>query len=197
LERRAWDEASQIASRQPAALNWDAFTWPEAISRFARGLGAAHLHKVTEAKAQSEQLEKLEAVTDKMGEQLFARNIRMLRLELNSWIAHVEGQNESSVALMREAAQLEESTPKHAVTPGPTLPAEELLGDLFIEQNQPAEALAAYQRSLELYPRRFNSLLGAARAADALGNKRLTRTYLQKLPKRPGNRMGYRRYSNR
>ena len=71
---------------------------------------------------------------------------------------------------MREAAELEASTPKHAVTPGPTLPAHELLGDLLMEQKQPAEALAAYKRSLELYPKRFNGLLGAARAARALGD---------------------------
>ncbi len=70
---------------------------------------------------------------------------------------------------MRRAAELEASTPKHAVTPGPTLPAEELLGDLLMEQKQPAEALAAYRRSLELYPKRFNSLLGAERAASAGG----------------------------
>jgi len=101
-----------------------------------------------------------------MHEDLFARNIRMLRLELEAWIAHMEGKQEASVALMREAADLEESTPKAAVTPGPTLPAEELLGDLLLEQKQPAQALAAYKRALELYPQRRNSLLGAARAAS-------------------------------
>ena len=82
---------------------------------------------------------------------------------------------------MREAAELEASTPKHAVTPGPTLPAYELLGDLLLEQKQPAEALAAYKRSMELYPRRFNGLLGAARAARALGDKSLARTFYQEL----------------
>src|SRR5207244_59541 len=107
--------------RQPATLNWDRFTWPEAIARFARGLGAAHLGKISDAKAESERLNELEAATTKMGEELFARNIRMLRLELNSWIAHVEGDEESSTVLMSNAIDLEESTPKHAVTPGPTL----------------------------------------------------------------------------
>jgi tetratricopeptide (TPR) repeat protein len=87
-----------------------------------------------------------------------------LRLELKSWIAHVEGQEEQSVSLMREAADLEKTTPKHAVTPAPTIPAEELLGDLFMEQKKPAEALAAYKRSLALYPNRLNSRKGAARA---------------------------------
>jgi tetratricopeptide (TPR) repeat protein len=183
LERRAWDEAARIVPREPSNLDWDRFTWPEAIAQFARGLGAAHLGKVNEARAAGERLEKLEAATRKVGEDLFARNIRVLRLELNAWVAHVAGQRESSIAMMREAAELEASTPKHAVTPGPTLPAHELLGDLLMEQIRPREALAAYKRSMEFYPRRFNSLLGAARSAHALGDKSLARSFYQELLK--------------
>lgn len=181
LERRAWKEAASLTPREPATLDWDRFTWPEAITQFARGLGAAHLGKVSEAKAAAARLDELEAVTREAEEDLFARNIRVLRLELDAWIAHVAGQEEASVALMREAAELEASTPKHPVTPGPTLPAHELLGDLLMEQSQPAEALAAYERSIEFYPRRFNSLLGAARAARALDDKSQARTFYQEL----------------
>lgn len=181
LERRAWNEAVQIVPRQPTNLNWDRFTWPEAIARFARGLGAAHLGRINEAKAECERLNELEVATNKMGEELFSRNIHMLRLELNSWIAEVEGHEEVSVVLMRVAAGLEESTPKHAVTPGPTLPAAELLGDLMMDQKKFTEALAAYQRSLRLYPKRFNSLLGASRAAHAIGNAQLESKYRREL----------------
>jgi tetratricopeptide (TPR) repeat protein len=181
LERRAWDEAMLLVPREPTTLDWDRFTWPEAIVRFARGLGAARLGKVDEARAAVKRLEELEDATRKAGEDLFARNIRVLRLEVSAWLAHVERQREASVALMQEAAELETSTPKHAVTPGPTLPAHELLGDLFMERKQPAEALAAYKRSMELYPGRFNSLLGAARAARALNNETLARTFYQGL----------------
>ena len=170
LERHAWAEAMQIEPRQPAALDWDRFTWPEAVARFARGLGAAHLGKLEDARRESERLNDLETHTQQTGEDLFARNIRMLRLELNSWIAHAEGQEEASVSLMHEAAQLEATTPKHAVTPGPTIPAEELLGDLLMEQKKPSEALAAYERSLTLYPKRLNSMRGAAKAKRAVGN---------------------------
>lgn len=181
LERRTWSEAALIVPREPAILDWDRFAWPEAISQFAHGLGAAHLGKVDEASAASERLGQLEVATRKAGEELFARNIQVLRLELNAWIAHVKRQTQASVALMREAAELEASTPKHAVTPGPTLPAHELLGDLLMEQKQPAEALAAYKRSMELYPKRFNSLLGAARAARAVGDESLSRTFYREL----------------
>lgn len=181
LERRAWSEAARLVPREPATLDWDRFAWPEAIAQYAHGLGAAHLGSVIEARAAAARLVELEAAARKTGEDLFARNIRMLRLELNAWLAHVERHEDSAVALMREAAELEASTPKHAVTPGPTLPAHELLGDLLMEQGQRAEALAAYRRSLELYPRRFNGLLGAARAARALGDEAQSRTYYQEL----------------
>ncbi|HXT61676.1 MAG TPA: hypothetical protein VN696_01440, partial [Pyrinomonadaceae bacterium] len=183
LERRAWKEAATLVPREPATLDWDRFTWPEAVVRFARGLGAAHLGQLDQAKAESERLNQLETTTMQMHEDLFARNIRVLRLELEAWIAHLEGKEESSVALMREAAGLEESTPKAPVTPGPTLPAEELLGDLLLEQKEPAKALAAYQRSMELYPQRRNSLLGAARAARLSGQVPLSNIYTGEVRK--------------
>jgi tetratricopeptide (TPR) repeat protein len=181
LERRAWNEAALLVPREPATLDWDRFAWPEAIVQFARGLGAAHVGNVNAARTASQRLDTLEAATRKAGEELFARNIQVLRLELNAWVAHREGQKVSSVSLMREAAEIEASTPKHAVTPGPTLPAHEQLGDLLMEQNQYKEALAAYQRSMEFYPRRFNGLLGGARAARALGDESLARTFYQQF----------------
>jgi cytochrome c-type biogenesis protein CcmH/NrfG len=56
-----------------------------------------------------------------------------------------------------------------------------MLGDLLLEQKRPAEALAAYKRSTELYPGRFNALLGAARAARASGDESPARTFYQEL----------------
>ncbi len=181
VERRAWTEAVALVPRQPSTLDWERFNWPEAITWFARGLGAARLGRVTEARAACDRLDQLEAAAGKAREDLFARNIRVLRLSARAWLAHAERDKETSLALMREAAALEASTPKHAVTPGPTLPAYELLGDLLMEQGQPAEALMAYRNSLGLYPRRFNSLLGAARAARAAGDVSATRTFYQEF----------------
>lgn len=181
LERHEWSEAAMIVPREPASIDWDRFAWPEAVSQFARGLGAAHQGDITAAKAASERIGVLEAATAKGGEVQFARNIRMLRLELNAWQAHMTGHGDSALALMRAAAELEASTPKPAVTPAPTLPALELMGDLLMERLQPTEALASYQRSMELYPRRFNGLLGAARAAHATGDSSLARRYYREL----------------
>lgn len=164
LERHAWSEAVALVPREPAAFDWNRFAWPEAITYFARGLGAAHLNKGEVAGASVEHLAALEASMRSTGEEIFANNIQMLRLELSAWIAHANGKQQEGIDLMRQAAALEAATPKHAVTPGPTLPAEELLGDMFVEQGRPADALAAYRRASSLYPNRLNSTLGAARA---------------------------------
>jgi len=181
LERRAWREAMSLVPRQPGTLDWDRFMWPEAVTWFARGLGAAHGGRVEPARAASNRLIELETAARKAGEDLFARNIHILSLGVGAWLAHAEQNPESSVALMREAAELEAVTPKHPVTPGPTIPGYELLGDLLLEQGQPAEALAAYTRALDLYPRRLNSLLGAARAARASSNEAAARNFYREL----------------
>jgi tetratricopeptide (TPR) repeat protein len=181
LERHAWDEAARLVPREPATLPWDRFAWPEAISQFARGLGAAHGGDRDGARAAVARVADLEAATERSGERLFARHIRVLHLALRAWLAQADGRPDTAVALMREAAALETATPKHAVTPGPTMPAHELLGDLLLEQRRPAEALAAYRRALELYPRRFNSVLGAARAARASRDTGTARAFYREL----------------
>ncbi len=181
LERHAWREAEALPVREPAAIAWDRFPWPEAVTWFARGLGAAHASQLRTARDAAARLDSLERTALAGGEALFARNIRLLHLELDAWILQAEGATDSALVLMQAAAGLELATPKHAVTPAPTLPAHELLGDLLLAQRRPAEALAAYRRSLEAYPNRFNSLLGAARAARAAGDAPAARASYEAL----------------
>jgi tetratricopeptide (TPR) repeat protein len=177
LERHAWGEAASLPPREPATLDWDRYTWPEAITWYARGLGAAHQRRIGDVRLAERRLAALEEVAAQTGEILFATNIRVLRLEVGAWLAHIEGDRAASVALMKEAAELEIAAPKHAVTPAPTLPAFELMGDLLMEQGRPADALAAYVGALHHHPLRLNSLLGAARAAVATGDRPLADTY--------------------
>ena len=181
LERRDWRAAMSLVPRDPASLDWDRFAWPEAVTWFARGLGAARTGDVARAGVAIARLDELERAAATSGENLFARNIRILRLETAAWLAHAGHDTAASVALMREAADLELATPKHAVTPAPTIPATELLADLRMEQGDPAGALALYERSLELEPRRFNGLLGAARAARAVGDDARARRFYREL----------------
>jgi tetratricopeptide (TPR) repeat protein len=181
LERQAWGEAASIMPREPGTVNWDKLPWPEAIGWFARGLGSAHTGNSTEAQKSLNRLQQLEDVSANAKEELFRRNTRVLRLELMAWLLHSQGMSDSSVTVMRQAAQLETSTPKHPVTPGGTLPAYELLGDLLLEQGKSSEAFDAYTRSLEMYPGRFNSLLGAARSARAIDSLQAAGKFYRQL----------------
>ena len=94
----------------------------------------------------------------------------MQRQAAAAWIARAEGKKDEAVTLMRAAATLEDSTEKHPVTPAPVVPARELLGDLLLDVNQPAQALLAFEASAGRDPNRLNGLLGAGRAAELSGD---------------------------
>ena len=170
LERRDWKAAAALPVRTPDTLPWDKFPWAEGVAWFARGLGAAHMHDIAGTQAAVDRLAQLEEAASKSGEEIFTRNIRVLRLAASAWLAQARDDAPQARRLLTEAAELEAATPKHPVTPGPTLPAYEQLGDLLLEQERPGEALAAYEHSLQLYPRRFNTLQGIVRAARASGD---------------------------
>ena len=72
---------------------------------------------------------------------------------------------------MRSAADLEDSTEKHPVTPGPIVPVRELLGELLLDLQQPAQALVEFEAALRSSPNRFNSLYGVARSAELSGDR--------------------------
>ncbi|HUE84737.1 MAG TPA: tetratricopeptide repeat protein, partial [Vicinamibacterales bacterium] len=181
LERRAWPEAAALTLPEVPGLDWGRYPWPTAVNAFANGLGAAREGRLEDVRVAIDRLAALAETATRAGEDLFARNIRILELEVRAWWAHAAGDTAASLAAIGEAAELERSTPKAAVTPGPTLPAYELWGDLLLEQGRHADALAMYRTSLDLYPKRFNSLLGAARAAAAGGDHATARGFYQEL----------------
>src|SRR5258708_33435815 len=96
-------------------------------------------------------------------------------------MAGAENKNAEAVALMRSAADLEDATDKHPVTPGSILPAREQLADLLAETGQPAAAVAEYEASLRLAPARFNSYHGAAQAAERAGEKQEGKVFRERL----------------
>lgn len=177
VERRAWGEAARITPREPAYLAWERYGWPHALSWFARGLGAVNTGDLAAAREAETRMQELRQSAEDAGEEGLATYIEIDRLILEGRIAHAEGDAGRAVDLMREAAELEETVEKHPVSPGALLPAYEALGDLLRELDRPEEALTAYETSLEIWPRRYNSLLGAARAADAAGEPGAARGY--------------------
>jgi len=98
-----------------------------------------------------------------------------------AWIALAEGKREEALQQMRSAADHEDRTDKHNVTPGVILPARELLGEMLLELKQPAQAVVEFEATLRTAPNRFNSLSGAARAAKLSGDNQKAKTYYAKL----------------
>jgi len=170
LERQDWAQAAAIVAREPAQFAWDRFPWAEAVAVFAHGYGSVRTDRPDESGGAIARLGELEASASASGEEVYARQIKILRLELEAWSAHAKHDDDNALALMQQAVEIETSTPKPPVTPAPTLPAKEQLGDLFAELGRPAEALDAYRQSLQAYPRRFNGTLGVARALAATGD---------------------------
>jgi len=84
---------------------------------------------------------------------------------------------------MKSAAQLEDGTEKSAVTPGPLAPARELLGEMLLDVNEPAQALEQFEATLKKEPGRFRSLYGAAHAAQLSGNRGASQRYFGGLLK--------------
>src|SRR5512134_410030 len=180
LERGDWKQAAAL-ELSPAGLSWSKFPQAEAILVFARGLGAARSGDVAAARKDAERLRALkEAMTvAKIG--YWAGQAEFQIKTVDAWIAFAEKRQEDAVQLMRAAAEAEEASDKHPVTPGNVVPSRELLGEMLMALNQPAQAFAEFERSLKRDPNRFRGISGAARAAEASGNLRAARDYYAKL----------------
>lgn len=98
-----------------------------------------------------------------------------------AWLALEERREQEALALARSAADREDAGDKPPVTPGSVLPARELLGEVLIELERPAEALTEFKRMLRASPNRFRSLYGAARAARLAGDDGQAETYYERL----------------
>ena len=168
LERRDWPAAAQLS--EPAiGLPLERFPWAEAMIAYARALGDARTGNIAGAEAEVSRLQLLE---DKLkGDNTYwANQVEVQRLAAAGILAHVRGDDKKAVALVRAAADLDATMDKDPATPSSVLPARELLADLLLELNQPAEALVEYRAMLGTDPNRFRSLLGEARAGKQTGD---------------------------
>jgi tetratricopeptide (TPR) repeat protein len=168
LERRRWDEAAKL-TLGPDALGtfpWQRFRWAEAHIHFARAIGAARTGDTASARQEVEKLGEIrQALVEVKGDYDWAKQVEIQRQVAWAWLEYAEGKHEESLRRMRAAADLDDATDKHPVTPGAILPAREQVGELLIELKQPSAALQEFEISLRSAPNRFNGLYGAARAA--------------------------------
>jgi tetratricopeptide (TPR) repeat protein len=175
LERGDWKAAAQL---QPVASK---MPFTEAITHFARALGAARSGDVTSAQKDAGELAAIHKKLEDAKNSYWATEVEIQQLAAAAWIAHAQGKKEEGAKLMRAAADLEDRNEKHIVTPGRVLPARELLGEMLLEQNRAAEALKEFEMSQQREPNRFRNFAGAAKAAEMMGDKAKARDYYVKL----------------
>jgi len=180
LENKDWEAASSLPMIA-ANISWKNFPWQEAITHFARLLGAVHIKKPSLASAALKELNRLHDTLTNRKDAYQANQVAIQIKAGEAWIRMGEGKMDEAIQLMQVAAEMEDKTEKHPVTPCEVIPARELLGDLYMELNRPAEALVAYRADLETHPNRFNGIYGAAEAAQKSGDRSSARNYFQQL----------------
>ena len=180
VERHRWAEAAAL----PVPLNvfpGGRYSWTPANLYFARALGAAHAGDAEAARKESQQLAALRDALVQANEKYWSEQVEIQREIATAWVTLAEGKKDEALQLMRQAADHEDSTDKHPVTPGVLLPARELLGEMLLELKQPAQALPEFEATLRTAPNRFNPLSGAARAAKLSGDSEKAKSYYAKL----------------
>jgi tetratricopeptide (TPR) repeat protein len=172
LERNRWSEAAHLPVRPSPG-----FRAGEAITHFARGIGAARGGDAASARREVEALAAIGQDLEAKQEAYWAQVVEAQRLAVAAWIARAEGSDAEALRSVARAAEIEQAVDKHPVTPGPILPARELEGDLLLEMRRPAEALRAYEAALRSEPNRARTVYGAARAAEMTGDAAAARRW--------------------
>src|SRR5262249_27212807 len=147
LERRRWSDAARLEPSR-AKLPWESFGYATAITYFARALGSVRSGQPEPARAAIAQLVDLQAGLAKNpipGPYDWTSQVESMRKAAAAWLAYFEGHKEEGLELARAAADLDDKTGKHPVTPGSVLPPRELLGDMLREMGRNADALIEYE----------------------------------------------------
>jgi tetratricopeptide (TPR) repeat protein len=170
LERGRWAEAAALTL--PAAeFDWGRFPQAEAVTVFARGLGAARSGKPAAARQDIERLRTLHTALVAAKQTYWAGQVEIQGRIVAAWAARAEGKMDEALQTMRGAADTEDLSEKHIVSPGPIVPARELLGEMLLEAKRPAEALKEFEASQKKEPNRFRGFYGTARAAEMAGDR--------------------------
>jgi tetratricopeptide (TPR) repeat protein len=175
IERGDWDAASQLTVR-PSNLNF-----AMAVSHFARALGAARSGKPDAAKADVQKLAELSDKLRDAKDNYWSQIVDIQRQVAAAWVLHAEGKYDEALKAMSAAADAEDKTEKHVVTPGPLAPARELYGFMLLDRGMAQEALVAFEATKAKEPNRLQGYAGAAKAAEKLGDKVAARDNHQHL----------------
>jgi len=175
IERGDWAGAAALpvtSTRYPQA---------DSLTRFSRGLGMARSGDAAGAKHEIEAMQALRSALQKSDQSYWADRTEEQMLAVSAWVALAEGNRAQAEKLMRAAADSEDGSVKHVSMENPLYPLRELLGDLLLEMGQAAPALREFEAVNKAYPNRYRGIYGAARAAEAAGDRQKAKEYFAKL----------------
>ncbi|MCS3926867.1 tetratricopeptide (TPR) repeat protein [Bradyrhizobium elkanii] len=175
IDRGDWEGASQLPVR-PSSLNF-----AMAVTHFARALGAARSGKPEAAKADIQKLAELRDKLQDAKDSYWSGIVDIQRQVAVAWVLYAEGKYDEALNAMSAAADAEDKTEKHVITPGPLAPARELYGFMLLDRGMAKEALAAFEATKAKEPNRLHAFAGAAKAAEALGDREAARQNCQQL----------------
>lgn len=181
FERGAWAEAMVLAIPKTPFAQAEAITW------FGRAIGAARSQELPKAREAVAQLGALKDKLAKANDAYWTGQVAIQEQAADAWLALAEGRKGEAVAAMRQAADLEDRSGKHVAMENRLSPIRELLGELLLEANEPAQALKEFETSLRNNPNRYRSFAGAAKAADRAADRALAKNYYEKLVSLAGN----------
>ncbi|WP_424631305.1 tetratricopeptide repeat protein [Bradyrhizobium sp. SYSU BS000235] len=175
MEREDWKGAANLA------IQSSKFPHVMAVTYFARAIGAARSGDTDSAKSDAD---KLAALRDNLREaknDYWAGQVDVQEQAAQAWILYAEGKYEDALKAMSLAADAEDKTEKSPVTPGPLMPARELYGVMLLDRGMANEALAAFEATMSKEPNRYNAYVGAAKAAQAIGDSGKAKTAYERL----------------
>lgn len=175
VERADWKAAAELQVR-PSPL-----AHVQAITHFARALGAARSGNPAAAKADIAKLGELRDKLIAAKDGYWSEQVDIQAQVASAWLLHAEGKRDEALKAMSAAADAEDKTEKHPVTPGVPTPARELYGTMLLERGNPKEALAAFEAVLKKEPNRLGAYVGAAKAAEKSDDPAKAREYYGKV----------------
>jgi len=165
LERGAWAEAASLEVVPTT------FPYADAITHFARALGAARSGQASAAKPDVDRLIVLRDALAAAKDPYWTEQLNIQHQVATAWLTFAEGKKDEGLRLMGAAADAEDATDKAAISPGPIAPARELLGEMLMAAGDAPAALTAFEATMKKEPGRFRGAYGAARAAEAAGDR--------------------------
>ena len=186
VERGDWKGAAALEVR-PSPL-----PQVQAITYFAKALGAARSSDLDAARAAIAKLAELRDQLREKKDAYWAEQVDIQMHIATAWVLDASGQHDEALEQLTAAAAAEDKTEKHPVTPGPLMPARELLGVMLLERGMAKEALAAFEATLSKEPNRLGAMAGAARAAEKAGDLAKARQYYGKVAELTGEAGGER-----